>query len=101
MPRHPRALQRAFDEVRFGPSRILSVRDSMPSAREAEYRVEQWLRTKQAERAGEVLVITGRGAGSVDNVPVVRGTVQKLLGALRRRGVVSQVEEHTAGSFVV
>jgi hypothetical protein len=101
MPRHPHALQSALDEVRFGPSRILSVRDSMPTAREAEHRVEQWLRTKQVERAGEVLVITGRGAGSVDNVPVIRGAVQKLLTSLRRRGVVSQVEEHTPGSFVV
>jgi hypothetical protein len=101
MPRSPRGLQRAFDELRFGPSRILSVRDTLPSAREAEHRVEQWLRTKQVERAGEVLVITGRGAGSVDQVPVIRGAVQKLLGTLRRRGVVSEVQEHTPGSFVV
>jgi hypothetical protein len=101
MGRNPRGLQRAFDELRFGPSRILSVRDSLPTAREAEHRVEQWLRTKQVEHAGEVLVITGRGLGSVDQVPVIRGAVQKLLASLRRRGVVSDVQEHTPGSFVV
>jgi len=51
-------------------------------------------------RSDEVLIITGRGAGSVDGVPVVREAIRKLLTALRRKGVVESVEEHTPGSFV-
>jgi hypothetical protein len=52
-------------------------------------------------RAGEVLVVTGRGAGSVGGVAVVRDAVTRLLGALTRGGVVAAWREHTAGSFVV
>lgn len=95
------SVQAAFDAVRFGPTRILNLREALPSGAEATRRAEGWLRAKQLERAGEVLVITGRGNSSVGGVPVVRTQVFRLLTSLRRRGVVSEVTEHTAGSFVV
>ncbi len=95
------ALDRAFDEARFGPGRTLNLRDAMPTGAEAARRAELWLRAKQVERAGEVLVITGRGAGSEGGVPVVREAVRTLLVALRRRGVVAESSEHSPGAFVV
>jgi hypothetical protein len=94
-------IRKAFDEAQFGPSRILNVRDSLPTGAEAVRRADGWLRTKQVERAGEVLVITGRGNASVGQVPVVREEIRKLLNALRRTGVVEEVREHSPGSFVV
>ena len=72
-----------------------------PSAREAEARLEAWLRERQASIGGEVLVITGRGRGSVGGLPVVRPAVQRRLARLRRQGVVAGSREHTAGSFIV
>lgn len=95
------SVQHAFDEARFGSARILNVRDTMPTGAEAVRRAEGWLRGKQVERAGEVLVITGRGNGSPGQVPVVREEIRKLLARLRRAGVVAGVAEHTAGSFAV
>src|ERR1017187_3188324 len=95
------ALHHAFDEARFGPARTLDLRASMPSAAEAARRAEPWLRERQMARAGDVLVITGRGKGSPGGVAVVREAIRKLFGALKRKGVVSAVAEHTAGSFVV
>ncbi len=95
------ALHRAFDEARFGPARTLDLRASMPTAAEAVRRTEPWLRERQMARAGDVLVITGRGKGSPDGVSVVRAAVSKLFGALKRKGVIASVAEHTAGSFVV
>jgi hypothetical protein len=50
---------------------------------------------------GEVLVITGRGRGSLDGTPIVREAILRLFPALRRAGVILDVREHTAGSFVV
>jgi hypothetical protein len=94
-------LHQAFDELHFGPSRTLNLREHLPTGEEAARRVEAWLREKQVERAGEVLVVTGRGAGSEGGVPVVRTAVGKVITALKRRGVVTSVREHTAGSFVV
>jgi hypothetical protein len=94
-------LQQAFDEVRFGPSRTLNLREQLPTGEEAAHRAEAWLREKQMERAGEVLVVTGRGNASEGGVPVVRTAVGKRLVALKRRGVVTAVTEHTPGSFVV
>lgn len=94
-------LRQAFDEARFGASRILNVREPMLSGTEATRRAEGWLRTKQVEHAGDVLVITGRGNGSPGQVGVVREEVRKLLGRLRRAGVVANVQEHTAGSFAI
>lgn len=94
-------LRQAFDEVRFGAGRTLNLRDTLPTAAAATARTEAWLRQQQVERAGEVLVITGRGNNSTGGVPVVRDAVIRLLHGLKRRGVVSDHREHTAGSFVV
>jgi hypothetical protein len=95
------SLQRAFDEARFGPDRTLNLRAHLPTARQAVVRAEAWLRERQVAKAGEVLVITGRGNGSDGGVPVVREAVARLLASLRRRNVVADVREHTPGSFVV
>jgi hypothetical protein len=95
------SLRKAFDEVRFGAENTLNLRDTLPTAVAAEARTEAWLRQRQVERAGEVLVITGRGNRSEGGVPVVRQAVQRLLLVLRRRGVVAAHREHTPGSFVV
>lgn len=95
------ALHRAFDEARFGPARTLDLRASMPTAAEAIRRAEPWLRERQMARAGDVLVVTGRGKGSPGGIAVVREAIRKLFGTLKRKGVVASVEEHTAGSFVV
>jgi len=95
------SVQQAFDEVRFGPTRILNLREGLPTGPDAVARAEGWLRSKQVELAGEVLVITGRGAGSLGGVPVIRTEVEKLLRRLRRTGVVSSVREHTSGSVAV
>jgi hypothetical protein len=64
-------------------------------------RAETWLRERQASGGGEVLIITGRGKGSEAGVAVVRPAVQQRLARLTRQGVVSTVQEHTPGSFVV
>ena len=95
------ALHRAFDEARFGPARTLDLRASMPTAAEALRRAEPWLRERQMARAGDVLVVTGRGKGSPGGIAVVREAIRKLFGTLKRKGVVASFEEHTAGSFVV
>ena len=79
----------------------MNLRSMLPTAAQATARAEAWLRGKQAERAGEVLVITGRGNRSIAGVSVVRESVGSLLSSLRRRGVVQAVREHTPGSFVV
>jgi hypothetical protein len=94
-------LQQAFDEVRFGTSRTLNLRESLPTANEAVSRTESWLRQQQVDRAEEVLIVTGRGNSSEGGVSVVREAVLRLLHVLKRRGVVVGHEEHTAGSFVV
>lgn len=91
----------AFDEARFGRDRILNLRASLPTGAEAARRAEAWLRERQASSAGEVLVITGRGRGSLDGVPIVRDAIVRLLPALRRAGVILDAGEHTEGSFVV
>lgn len=95
------ALRQALDEARFGSERTLNLRAALPSADEATRRAEAWLRQQQAARAGEVLVITGRGNSSPGGVSVVREAVARLFSSLRRRGVVAEVREHTPGSFVV
>jgi hypothetical protein len=92
---------RAFDEMRFGRARTLDLRASLPSAADAEARTESWLRERQVSVGGAVLIITGRGRGSDDGVPVVRPAIQRQLGRLRRQGVVAAVQEHSPGSFVV
>jgi len=100
-PEGLKGLRQAFDEVRFGAQRTLNLRDTLPTAAAAASRTEAWLRQRQVERAGEVLIVTGRGNQSEGGVSVVRDAVLRLLLTLKRRGVVSSHEEHTAGSFVV
>lgn len=95
------ALHQAFDEARFGPARTLNLRNTLPTAREAVSRAESWLRERQASRAGELLIITGRGNQSNGGIAVVREAIVRLLASLKRRGVVANVSEHTPGSFVV
>jgi hypothetical protein len=92
---------RAFDEAEFGLKNTLNLRESLPTAADARYRVEAWLRERQVSRASQVLVITGRGNQSPNGVSVVREAILSLLPALRRRGVVSEWREHSPGSFVV
>ncbi len=94
-------LQQAFDEVRFGTMRTLNLRESLPTASEAARRVELWLRDHQVQQSGEVLVITGRGNNSEGGVSVVREGSIRVFHELRRKGVIADFAEHTAGSFVV
>lgn len=96
-----KGLRQAFDEVRFGARHTLNLRESLPTAQMATTRTEAWLRQRQVDRAGEVLIITGRGNNSDQGISVVREAVIRLLHALKRRGVVSEHQEHTPGSFVV
>ncbi len=98
---YPTPIQKAFDEIRFGPSKTLNLRESLPTGDEARARADSWIRAKQVERAGELLIITGRGNGSEGGIPVVRQTIVALFPSLRRRNVITKWEEHTAGSFVV
>jgi hypothetical protein len=92
---------KALDEAQFGPKNILNLRESLPSAADARHRAEAWLRERQIDRAGEVLLITGRGNQSPGGVSAVRGAILSMLPLLRRRGVVSEWREHSPGSFVV
>ena len=92
---YPPHIQKAFDELRFGPLRTLNLRDGLPSADEARDRADRWIRTKQVERAGELLVITGRGNNSENGVGRIRQSVLALLPSLRRRNVITGWEEHT------
>jgi len=94
-------VRRAFDEAEFGSKNTLNLRESLPTAADARYRVEAWLRERQISRANEVLVITGRGNQSPGGVSAVRAAVLALFPSLRRRGVVSGWREHSPGSFVV
>lgn len=94
-------LHRAFDEARFGSARTLDLRSSFPTAAEAVRRAELWLRERQMLKAGELLVITGRGKGSPGGIGVVREAVSRLFRVLHRKGVIATVAEHTPGSFVV
>lgn len=94
-------LQQAFDEVRFGTTRTLNLRTSLPTASEAAARVERWLRQHQVQQSGEVLVITGRGNNSADGVSVVREASVRVFHDLRKKGVIAGFAEHTPGSFVV
>lgn len=103
-PRHVKGLvglKQAFDEVRFGAARTLNLRASFPTARDAATRLENWLRQQQAQKADDVLVVTGRGNNSDDGISVVRDASLKTFRALRRQGVIGDFTEHTAGSFVV
>ena len=96
-----RSVLRAFDEAEFGSKNTLNLRESLPSAADARFRTEAWLRERQISRVAQVLVITGRGNQSPNGVSVVREAILSLLPSLRRRGVVSEWREHSPGSFVV
>lgn len=95
------AVLKAFDEAEFGVKNILNLRESLPTAADARYRAEAWLRERQISRATEVLVITGRGNQSPGGVSAVRTAILELLPSLRRRGVVAEWREHSPGSFVI
>jgi hypothetical protein len=92
---------KAFDEAEFGQKNTLNLRESLPTAADARFRVEAWLRERQVSGANEVLVITGRGNQSPGGVSAVRKAILGLLPSLRRRGVVSEWREHSPGSVVV
>lgn len=94
-------IERAFDELRFGAARTLNLRDGLPTVAQAEARVESWLRLQQAQGGGEVLVITGRGLGSLDGVGKVRAAVLQRCTRLKRLNVVREVTEHGPGAIVV
>jgi hypothetical protein len=93
--------QQAFDEVRFGAERTLNLRASLPTGAEAAKRIDSWLRQHQVQQSGELLLITGRGNNSEDGISVVREAAIRTFHELRRKGVVQEFVEHTAGSFVV
>jgi hypothetical protein len=96
------SLQQAFDAARFGPSRTLNLRERLPTGDDAARRAEAWLRERQVTVPGEdVLIITGRGRGSMGGVPVIRDAMLRLFPILRRRGVILEAREHTAGAFIV
>lgn len=94
-------LRRAFDEISFGSDRTLNLRDSLPTGADAKFRAEAWLRQRHALSSDPVLIVTGRGKGSADGVPVVKEGVLALLHALRRQGVVKSWHEQTPGAVVV
>ena len=94
-------MARALDELRFGPTRTLNLRETFPSARDAVRRCENWLREQQVKGTQEVLIVTGRGSHSVGGVAVVKQAIDKLLFSLRRRGVVLGHVEHNPGAFAV
>lgn len=94
-------LVRAFDEIEFGPDRTLNLRDSMPSAADARHRADAWLRQRQSISREEVLIVTGRGKGSFDGIPVVKAEILALLHILRRQGVVKSWREQSAGAIVI
>jgi len=100
-PKTNLGLARAFDAARFGERNILNLRESLPTGGEAATRAELWLRQKQVEGAGEVLVITGRGNNSENGISPVREAIVRLILSLRRRNVIDRYEEHTAGSFSI
>jgi hypothetical protein len=91
----------SLERARFGPLRTLNIRVSLLNGEESARRVESWLRSKQVELTGDVLIITGRGAGSIGGVPVIKESTLHVLNRLRRAGVIQAFGEDTAGSFVV
>ena len=97
----PSRLPASLERARFGPLRTLNVRASLLTGDEAAARVEAWLRSKQVELTGEVLVITGRGAGSLGGIPVVKDATMRVLNRLKRLSVILSYGEDTPGSFVV
>jgi hypothetical protein len=89
------------DEIRFGPRGVLNLREGLPTAVVAVQRAERWLREHQVSGTTEVLIITGRGQNSIGGVPVLRPAIEKLLFALKRKGVVAAHASHNPGALVV
>lgn len=98
MRSHPAAPR---ERARFGALRTLNLRSALPTGDEAAARVENWLRSKQVELSGDLLIITGRGAGSPGGVAVVKERTTRVLTRLRRLGVIQSFGEDTPGSFIV
>ena len=96
---HP--VWKAFDEAEFGQKNILNLRESLPTAADARFRAEAWLRERQVSGASDVLIITGRGNQSPNGVSAVREAILGMLPSLRRRSVVREWKEHSPGSVVV
>jgi hypothetical protein len=96
----PRPIGAALDVVAFGPAKTLDLH-AFRTVEEATRHAERWLRERQVAGAGSVLIITGRGAHSVDGVAVLRPAIQRLFTRLRRLGVVTAARQHTEGSFTV
>lgn len=92
---------RAFDEIEFGADRTLNLRDSFPTGADAKFRANAWLRQRHSLSSDPVLIVTGRGKGSVDGIPVVKQEVVALLHTLRRQGVVKSWQEQTEGALIV
>ena len=96
-----KSLSYALDEAAFGSERTLNLRELLPTAAEARARADVWLRARQVTKAGEVLVITGRGNQSAGGVGVIRQELLAMLPSLKRRGIVESWREHTPGSIVI
>lgn len=94
-------LFRAFDEIQFGHDRTLNLRDSLPTGADARFRAEAWLRQRQSLSQEAVLIVTGRGKGSPNGIPVIKEAVLALLHTLKRQGVVHSWHEHSHGAIVV
>lgn len=90
-----------FDKLRFGPSRTLNLRDVLLTPAEAAARLQRWLRAKQAEHAGELLLLVDRGSGSAEFQKALRHAVLRELRLAKRLGVVRDVRESAPGSFSV
>jgi hypothetical protein len=97
----PYVLAIALDSARFGPARTLDLRAGRPSIADAMRRAEPWLRDRQMAKAGDVLVVTGRGAGSPGGVGAIRAAIRPLLARLKREGVIAAVAEHNPGALRV
>jgi hypothetical protein len=100
-PKNTAGLARALDTIQFGERNILNLRESLPSAAGAAQRAEQWLRQKQVEAVGDVLIVTGRGNNSDNGVSPVREAIIRVIASLRRRNILERYEEHTPGSFSI
>src|SRR3954470_13584108 len=92
---------KAFDEAAFGQKNILNLRESLPTAADARFRAEAWLRERQVSGGADVLIITRRRNQSPNGISAVREAILALLPSLRRCGVVSEWREHSPGSVVV
>lgn len=91
----------ALERLAYGEGRTLDLHTASPSAADGTRRAEAWLRERQVARAGEVLIVTGRGRGSVGGIAVLRPAVETLLSRLRRLGVVQRYRAHGEGAFAV